>query len=73
MTIDYTVQIWKEGEEYVAHAMAVDVVSSGRTPEQARDALDEAVYLFLVKGLGGQANSGSGADGGTFLLLVPFE
>ena len=47
MRIDYTVQIWKEGSHYVAHAMPIDVVSSGSTPDQARAALDEAVRLFL--------------------------
>jgi len=46
--IEYTVQIWKEGNQYVAHAMPLDVASSGRTPEEARKALDEAVHLFLV-------------------------
>jgi predicted RNase H-like HicB family nuclease len=46
--IEYTVQIWKEGNQFVAHAMPLDVMSSGRTPEAARKALDEAVHLFLV-------------------------
>ena len=46
--IEYTVQIWKEGNQYVAHAMPLDVMSSGRTPEEARKALDEAVHLFLI-------------------------
>ncbi len=46
--IEYTVQIWKEGNQFVAHAMPLDVMSSGRTPEEARSALDEAVHLFLV-------------------------
>ena len=46
--IDYTAQIWKEGSQYVAHAMPLDVMSSGKTPEEARQALDEAVHLFLV-------------------------
>ena len=45
--IEYTVQIWKEGNQYVAHAMPLDVMSSGLTPEEARSALDEAVRLFL--------------------------
>ena len=31
----------------IAHAMPLDVMSSGQTPEQARQALDEAVRLFL--------------------------
>jgi predicted RNase H-like HicB family nuclease len=46
--IEYTVQIWKEGNQFVAHAMPLDVMSSGKTPEAARKALDEAVHLFLV-------------------------
>jgi len=46
--IEYTVQIWKEGNQFVAHAMSLDVMSSGKTPEEARKALDEAVHLFLV-------------------------
>jgi predicted RNase H-like HicB family nuclease len=48
MRVDYTVQIWREGPHFVAHAMPIDVVSSGSTPEQARVALDEAVRLFLA-------------------------
>jgi predicted RNase H-like HicB family nuclease len=47
MQIDCTVHIWREGAQYVAQAMPVDVVSSGRTPDEARAALDEAVGLFL--------------------------
>jgi predicted RNase H-like HicB family nuclease len=47
MRIEYTVQIWREGSQFVAHAMPIDVVSSGPTPDQARAALDEAVHLFL--------------------------
>ena len=48
MNIEYTVQIWKEGNQFVAHAMPLDVMSSGKTPEDARKALDEAVHLFIV-------------------------
>ena len=47
MRVDYTVQIWREGAQFVAQAMPIDVVSAGSTPEQARAALDEAVSLFL--------------------------
>lgn len=47
MIIDYTVQIWREGSQYVAHAMPLDVMSSGSTPEAARTALEDAVHLFL--------------------------
>ena len=54
--IEYTVQIWKEGNQFVAHAMPLDVMSSGRTPEEARKALAEAVHLFLMTA----ADCGSG-------------
>jgi predicted RNase H-like HicB family nuclease len=42
-----TVQIWREGEQYVAHAMPIDVTSCGDTPASARAAVDEAVRLFV--------------------------
>lgn len=48
MQIEYTVQIWKEGEQFVAHAMPLDVMSAGQTPDEARKAMDEAVHLFLL-------------------------
>jgi len=47
MDIDYTVQIWREGGQFIAHAMPLDVASSGPTPQAARAALDEAVKLFI--------------------------
>ncbi|MBI4657289.1 MAG: hypothetical protein HY735_00320 [Verrucomicrobia bacterium] len=47
MKVDYTVQVWKEGGQFIAHAMPLDVASSGSTPEAARKAVDEAVRLFL--------------------------
>ena len=47
MNLDVTVHIWKEDGQFVAHAMPLDVMSSGATPEEARSALDEAVRLFL--------------------------
>ena len=47
MDIDYTVQIWREGNQFIAHAMPLDVASSGTTPQAARAALDEAVKLFI--------------------------
>jgi predicted RNase H-like HicB family nuclease len=48
MKLDYTVQVWKEGSQFIAHAMPVDVASSGPTPEAARQAVDEALQLFLT-------------------------
>ena len=47
MDIEYHVQIWKEGDQFIAHAMPLDVASSGSSPEEARQALDEAVRLVL--------------------------
>jgi predicted RNase H-like HicB family nuclease len=47
MQIEFTVNIWKENDQFVAHAMPLDVASAGSSPEQARAALDEAVRLFL--------------------------
>lgn len=47
MDIDYTVQIWREGNQFIAHAMPLDVASSGATAQAARAALDEAVKLFI--------------------------
>lgn len=48
MNIEYTVQIWKEGKQFIAHAMPLDVMSSGQTTDEAGKALDEAVHLFLA-------------------------
>ena len=48
MDIEYTVQIWKEDDQFIAHAMPLDVVSSGSTAEEARAAVSEAVQLFLL-------------------------
>jgi len=45
--IEYTVHIWHEGDQFVAHAMPLDVMSSGQNPGEVRTALDEAVQLFL--------------------------
>jgi predicted RNase H-like HicB family nuclease len=46
--IEYTVQVWQEGEQFVGHAMPLDVMSCGPTPELASQALREAVELYLV-------------------------
>jgi predicted RNase H-like HicB family nuclease len=48
ISIEYTVQIWQEGNQFIAHAMPIDVMSSGPTPEEARKASDEAVRVFLL-------------------------
>jgi predicted RNase H-like HicB family nuclease len=48
MKIEYTVHIWRESDQFVAHAMPLDVMSCGGTADEARAALDEAVHLFLA-------------------------
>ena len=48
VNIEYTVHIWQEGSQFIAHAMPLDVMSSGPTPEAARKALDEAVRVFIL-------------------------
>lgn len=48
MSIEYSAQIWKEGNQFIAHAMPLDVMSAGPTPGKPRQALGEAVHLFLV-------------------------
>ncbi len=47
MTIETTIRIWREGEQYIAHALPLDVSSAGDSPEAARSALGEAVSLFI--------------------------
>ena len=62
--IDYTVQIWKERDQFVAHAMPLDVMSAGNSPEEARKAVDEAVRAFLdtLAGMGTLAEVLSESD-----------
>lgn len=45
--VEHTVQVWKEGDAYVAKAVPLDVMSCGDSPEEARANLAEAVALFL--------------------------
>jgi len=47
MEIEYVAQIWREGDQFIAHAMPLDIASGGETPQAARAALDEALKLFL--------------------------
>jgi hypothetical protein len=47
MKVGYTMQLRREGKHYIAHALPLDVASSGPTPAKARVALGEAVNLFL--------------------------
>lgn len=47
MTLDLTINVWQEGKQFVAHALPLDVMSSGPTPDAAKQALVEAVQCFL--------------------------
>ncbi len=46
--IETTVNIWREGDQYVAHAMPINVLSAGPTPDAAREAVAEAVHVFAA-------------------------
>ncbi len=48
MVLNYTVQVWEVDGQFIAHAMPLDVASSGSSPEVARQAVDEAVRVFLA-------------------------
>ena len=43
-----TAVIWPEGKQYVSRCPEIGVASYGKTPEAARDALQEAVELWLT-------------------------
>jgi predicted RNase H-like HicB family nuclease len=47
MNIETTTRVWREGKQFIAHALPLDVASAGDTPEAARRALQEAVELFI--------------------------
>src|SRR5712691_6037582 len=47
MEIQFTTRIFKEGRNYVAHALELDVSSCGGSKEKALRNLKEAVRLFL--------------------------
>jgi len=45
--IAYTIQVFKEDQFFVAHTLELDVSSQGRTVEEAKSHLREAVEAFL--------------------------
>jgi predicted RNase H-like HicB family nuclease len=45
--LEYNVNIWKEGDLYVAQALPLNVMSCGSSPQKARRNLDEAIGVFL--------------------------
>ncbi|HEY3243146.1 MAG TPA: hypothetical protein VGM03_07320 [Phycisphaerae bacterium] len=48
VTVEWTTHVFREGNQYVAHAMPIDVMSSAASSDAARTALEEAVRLFLL-------------------------
>ena len=42
-----TATVWQEGDQYVSRCPELGVASCGDTPDQALDALREAVELYL--------------------------
>ena len=47
MEIQFTTQVFKEGDTFVAHTPELDVSSCGETEQKALENLNEAVTLFL--------------------------
>jgi predicted RNase H-like HicB family nuclease len=48
MNLETNVQVWREGSQYIAHALPIDVMSSAASIEAAKAALDEALRLFIT-------------------------
>ncbi len=48
MTIQVQIRVWPEDGQFVAHAMPIDVASAGDSPQAARQAVAEAVELFVA-------------------------
>lgn len=47
MKISFNIQIWQEGKMYVSYIPDFDVSSCGKSTEEARKNIQEAVELFL--------------------------
>lgn len=45
--IEFQTQVWKEGNMYISYATQLDVASCGKTIEEARKNIKEAVELFI--------------------------
>ena len=46
-TLHLTAVIWREGKQYVSRCPEIGVASYGKTPTAARQALQEAVELWI--------------------------
>lgn len=64
----FTVVITKENKWYVAHCMELDVVSQGKTIEEAEKNLKEAVELHLESFQDNDIPESKGE-----MILFPFE
>jgi hypothetical protein len=71
MNIEYTVQIWKERNQFIAHAMPLDVMSSGKTAEEARKAPDDIHWRDLEKFFLKPAFNSPGRKGAIVPFIVP--
>lgn len=45
--LTFTVQVFKEGKQYVSFNPELEVASCGNTPEEAKDMLRKAIRAFL--------------------------
>jgi len=47
MQIQTHIRVWREGRQFIAHALPLDVASSGPDETAARSALRDAIELFI--------------------------
>jgi len=47
MKLAFEAEVFKEGDDFVAHAKAFDVSSCGQSPDEALKSLLEAISLFF--------------------------
>jgi len=47
LKVQLNIQIWKEGEMYVSYIPQLDISSCGKTVDEAKDNIIEAIEAFL--------------------------
>ena len=47
-TLTFTTQVFKEGKQYVSFNPELEVASCGKTPEEAKENLREAIQGFIT-------------------------
>lgn len=45
MELDYTVEVWRKGDWYIAKCPELDFVSQGKTQDEARENLVEVIQI----------------------------